>query len=420
MNHLKTVLIIISVSTINSVHQERKNKRGGGVCVYINKNYNFKHRIDFSAIDEGHETLSIEIINKNKKNIVVNTCYRPPNAKIKPLKSHITKILNSLYRKNPKIFFVGDFNLNSLDYASNSKVKGFIDNMFSKGLISVINKPTRVCKQSMTCIDHIYTNSFVNQDLTTGIIKTDISDHFPVFIIDKNMSNTNYPDSIIKETRSFSEKNVKHFKNNLKMTDWSLVLETQDPNQSYSVFLKQFLKIYNKSFPMKSITIKRKQLISPWITKGLRKSSKQKQKLYIKCLRHPSYKNEVAYKTYKNLFETTKNRSKIHHFSSLLKTHQKNSKETWKVIKEAVGKSKIFNDDFPKILLREKQEITEQSEIANYFNTFFTNVGSNLASKIPHSEKHFTTYIQTSDNILQNDDLTTNEFEKAFKDAVTL
>ena len=58
----------------------------------------------------------------------------------------------------------------------------------------MINKLTRVSKRSMTCIDHIYTNSFINQDLTTGIIKTDISDHFPVFVIDKNMSSTNYPE----------------------------------------------------------------------------------------------------------------------------------------------------------------------------------------------------------------------------------
>ena len=98
----------------------------------------------------------------------------------------------------------------------------------------------------------------------------------------------------------------------------------------------------------------------------------------------------------------------------LLEKYQNNSKETWKVIKETVGKNKIFNDDFPKTLLRDKQEITGQKEIANYFNTFFTNIGSILASIIPHSEKHFTTYIEKSNIILENDDLTTNEFETAF------
>ena len=43
--------------------------------------------------------------------------------------------------------------------------------MFSKGMLYVINKPTRVLNNSMTCIDHIYTNSFINQELFSGIIK---------------------------------------------------------------------------------------------------------------------------------------------------------------------------------------------------------------------------------------------------------
>ena len=41
-----------------------------------------------------------------------------------------------------------------------------------------------------------------------------------------------------------------------------------------------------------------------------------------------------------------------------------------------------YYDDCPKTLLRDKQEITEQKEIPNYFNIFSTNIGSNLASKI--------------------------------------
>ena len=46
-------------------------------------------------------------------------------------------------------------------------------------------------------------------------------------------------------------------------------------------------------------------------------------------------------------------------------------------MKEAIGKSKILNKDFPKTLLRNKKEINNQGAIASYFNTFFTNVGSN-------------------------------------------
>ena len=52
-------------------------------------------------------------------------------------------------------------------------------------LIPTINKPTRVTRNTATAIDHIITNSVINAEFKTGIIKTDISDHFPIFFIFK-------------------------------------------------------------------------------------------------------------------------------------------------------------------------------------------------------------------------------------------
>ena len=63
--------------------------------------------------------------------------------------------------------------------------------MFSKGAISMVNKPTRVTKRSVSCIDHIYVNSFFNQDVLCGIKKADVSDYFPAFVIENIMNITN-------------------------------------------------------------------------------------------------------------------------------------------------------------------------------------------------------------------------------------
>ena len=78
---------------------------------------------------------------------------------------------------------------------------------------------------------------------------------------------------------------------------------------------------------MRTITLKRKNLLSPWITKVLIKSSKRKQKLFLQFLKKKSFKNEQNYKTYKNLFEKIKHTSKKVHFTTLLKKHQSNSKK---------------------------------------------------------------------------------------------
>ena len=61
-----------------TIHQLRNKvqKRGGGTCCFIHNSLMFKERKDLSVNDENNETLYIEIINKNKKNMIVCTTYR--------------------------------------------------------------------------------------------------------------------------------------------------------------------------------------------------------------------------------------------------------------------------------------------------------------------------------------------------------
>ena len=40
-------------------------------------------------------------------------------------------------------------------------------------------------------------------------------------------------------------------------------------------------------------------------------------------------------------------------------------------MKEAIGKNKIMQNDFPRMLKIGKNEIFDKDEIANHFNTFF-------------------------------------------------
>ena len=63
----------------------------------------------------------------------------------------------------------------------------------------------------------------------------------------------------------------------------------------------------------------------------------------------------------------------------------------------------------------ENEEIYDPAIIADSFNTYFTNIGSNLAAKIPHSEKHFTEYLNQSEVVMTEKELTSEEFESAFK-----
>ena len=66
----------------------------------------------------------------------------------------------------------------------------------------------------------------------------------------------------------------------------------EDPNKAYKYFLNIFIDIYDKSFPKSEVKVKFKSDQSPWITKGIAKSSKKKQRLYEKFLKNRTLQNE--------------------------------------------------------------------------------------------------------------------------------
>ena len=77
---------------------------------------------------------------------------------------------------------MGDFNINVPDYENNVKVKNNVNFAFQNSLILLINKPTRATRTNTTAICYILTNAFLNKQIKMRIIKTEISDHFPIYL----------------------------------------------------------------------------------------------------------------------------------------------------------------------------------------------------------------------------------------------
>ena len=50
-------------------------------------------------------------------------------------------------------------------------------------MIPPINKLTRVGQNSATAIDHIIGNCIVDCQFKTAILKTDVTDHFPIAMV---------------------------------------------------------------------------------------------------------------------------------------------------------------------------------------------------------------------------------------------
>ena len=124
---------------------------------------------------------------------------------------NIKVLINKFKGQEKQIFLAGDFNINSLDYSRNTKVRDFFNLAFQNSIFPVINRPTRVTETSATIIDHIFTNTIIDSSLRSGIGKTDISDHFAVFCLLKtNFEQSNIKNIVIKG--DINEASIAHFK----------------------------------------------------------------------------------------------------------------------------------------------------------------------------------------------------------------
>ena len=196
-------------------------------------------------------------------------------------------IFGNIGRNNKDLFLVGDFNINVLDYEKNAKVKSFVNIAFQNSIIPVNNKPTRVTRTNSTVINHILTNAFLNKQIKMEIIKTEISDHFPIFLItDPTTSSEIKNNRTLIYEKAINAATKENFKNIFARKTLDFLKEIDNLNESYSKLLYGFSLLYEKSFPKLEIKIKQKNLISPWINKGI----KQKQKLYKNFLNRENNK----------------------------------------------------------------------------------------------------------------------------------
>ena len=226
---------------------------------------------------------------------------------------------------------MGDFNINLLDVKNHSASAEILDTLFSNFMFHFITKPTRVTKNSCTLIDNIFHNYISNSSIIKGILFTDISDHFPVFLISPDEKLNVEPET--KGTRDFSDKNIDKFRNKLGDVNWNLLLEEKDGEAAFNTFYTTFLDIYEQSFPYR----KRRtnyQCRKPWLSFGLRNSIKHKNKLYIRYLRKPDQENIETYKIYKRNLQRLLRTSQRKYYEDIIHDNKNNIKKLWSIIKQ--------------------------------------------------------------------------------------
>ena len=323
---------IFNIDNYRLLRSDREHGRGGGVAIYAHNQLRIKIRPDIHI--SGCENLFIEILNEKSKNIILGTIYRPPNTNSDLFLESFDQCLNMICKENKNVYLMGDYNINLLSTENNHTLT-LINLLYSLAFHPHINNPTRISCNSESLLDNVFSN--VSDENFNGVLYYDISDHLPIFVICKQSK-------IIRNTQKYKTKLIRNETRNnidslnfdLAQEEWLDVLNQFDANNAYETFINKLLFYYNKNIPLTS-NKSRKRINNPWITKGILRSIKTRNRLYKTALKSQNNEKLSKYKQYRNRLTSIIRLSRKLYYSRKLENSKNNVNSLWNCVNDLVG-----------------------------------------------------------------------------------
>ena len=391
-------LNLLSIPGYNTIAVEQKCGKKGGLLIYLKEEFQYVTRKLYED-SKDWEAQIIDITKKNNKplqsKITLLNIYRPPrdnysDKSIDKCLKPLAKILQPLSKEKSTIITGGDFNINLLKILQRSKFQDFFELLTSYGSIPQVTLPTHYSKRNATLIDNIFLRPAKKVTrVASGVIATKISDHLPCYsIINCGLSDDKNPTKIL--IRKQGPEEIEAFKNevdtefNRLSPDRSL---NQDPNLNYIKIDKILRTAKEKNFPVKEVKFnKYRHKKNPWITTAILQSIKLKDKLYVNMVKSTpdTPQHEIAKNNFKShcaLLQKWIRRTKTIYYNKQFENFKSDIKKTWKHINEVLSRGKT-KSELPNFIICEDKTLTDNKDIADCFNKFYSNIGQKLAESI--------------------------------------
>ena len=170
----------------------------------------------------------------------------------------------------------------------------------------------------------------------------------------------------------------------------STILSCTEANDAYTQFISKYTEVFNNCFPFRNRTKKHKTKKAVWYDAELRETYKSKQLLYKKYMRKRNESHKKNYSQITNVFDRLIKKKKQLHIKRILTENKNYLKVTWGVINKLSGKTKQIAK---KSMIVNGFLISDDAEIANQFNRYFTSVAEDLVNNIPTTESYFKKYL---------------------------
>ena len=114
----------------------------------------------------------------------------------------------------------------------------------------------QISEHSASLVDNILTTDIFNNSLKKGIIKSNVSDHFPIFFSIR-VRKEKLQEGVIKTKKKvFTKRNITSFKEQLSVHHWRHIDFNGTVNEIYDTFFKTLTDIYDANFPIREYILK--------------------------------------------------------------------------------------------------------------------------------------------------------------------
>ena len=324
------------------------------------------------------ETIFLKVVIGNAK-YVVGCIYRPPKSDLISFLERFEEILRVVKIDAPgsKVLLHGDFNINLLSCQSNRMSNEFLSSVLSNNLAVTVIKPTRVGATSATLIDNIFDDNSVNLK-NSGVILSNISDHFSLFNIIKVESDSSEDNDYVEiQKRQMNEHNINCLNESICGYDWETIKQVTSAEDAYNMFSDKLTDLLNINCPYRKFKIKKLDVNKSYITSDIKTMIKEKHKLQKLYNRKPITYGD-RYRKMRNSLNSVIRKAKADYFRTKIRNNTHNSRETWRVINSLLGTQ--GHVPLLKYFVDEDVIVSDPHDIAKGFNDYFANIGPMMAS----------------------------------------
>ena len=173
----------LNIPDYHAVKRNRMGKKGGGVCILIQKSLNYKEIDTINALKFKHiEHICVEI-KLHDKNVSVSSLYRPPNTNATEFNNEYEKYINKLKSTKLDTVLGLDHSLDLLNMEKHKPTQEFFNMNINNQLFPTITKPTRITSTTATLLDNLMVNLSLNRNYLSGILVDDMSDHLLCLLV---------------------------------------------------------------------------------------------------------------------------------------------------------------------------------------------------------------------------------------------